>query len=51
MPDEEQGRLGVADGGQEARDVEGRLGQRHQVQADQAAHRSIRQHLQQSFVR
>ena len=45
MPDKEQRRLGVAHGGQEARDVECRLGQGQQVQADQAAHGSIRQHL------
>ena len=45
MPDEEQGRLGFAHRRQEARYVESGLRQRHQVQADQAAHWGIRQYL------
>lgn len=45
MPDEGQRRGRVADGRQEARDVERGLGHHHQVHARQAALRPLRQHL------
>ena len=45
MPDEEERRFGCLHGGKVGGDVEGWLLQLQQVQADQSAHRRIRQHL------
>ena len=46
LPDEHEGGLGVADGGQKARDVEGGLPYGDQIQADQLGLALVWHHLQ-----